>query len=424
MTWQRSISSLGIALGKNMTKTDQKQPSKKLDSHRDECVYKHLQQAIEDYLQWMKSVGYTRKTCQSHQIQLNQFLCFSKNTTTTWEKLFTLDSLEGFKNITGQSALTAINAFSRYLFSQGKIPKPLARRTKLVVLPKIYEDYLTYQQTYRQATARLIAGIKRVLTAFDQYLQSHKIGLGSLKIKQIDAFLAQFLAPFAAATCRIYRGRLRGFLSYLYHERNILKRDLAPLVVSRREYAQAKPPNFLRPQQIQKLFAGLTIGSASDIQTYAMVQLAYTMGLRPKEISRISLDEISFSTQQLTVADRKGTNPIELPMPEHTVKAVAAYLIAARPQSEHRRVFLTRLPPFRPMSPNSVARHITKTMKKANLHSTAYWLRHTYAQNLLEAGFSIFEIKEMLGHDKIESTKNYLRIHIQLMRKVLFDETF
>jgi site-specific recombinase XerD len=51
-------------------------------------------------------------------------------------------------------------------------------------------------------------------------------------------------------------------------------------------------------------------------------------------------------------------------------------------------------------------------------------LRHTYAQNLLEAGASIFEIKEMLGHDKIESTKNYLRIHIQLMRKVLFDETF
>ncbi len=408
-----------------MTDTlDQKQPSKKLGSHRDDCVYQHLQQAIEDYLQWMKAVGYTRKTCQSHQIQLNQFLCFSKNTTTTWEKLFTLERLEGFKNITGQSALTAINALSRYLFCQGKIPKPLARKTKLVVLPTIYEDYLTYQQTHRQATERLISSIKRVLLAFNQYLQLHKIDLGSLKIEQVDAFLAQFLTPFAAATCRIYRGRLRGFLTYLYHERNILKRDLAPLVVSRREYAQAKPPNFLRPQQIRKLFAGLTIGSGSDIQTYAMVQLAYTMGLRPKEISRISLDDISFSTQQLKIPRRKSTNPVELPMPEQTVKAIAAYVIAARPQSEHRRVFLTRLPPFRPMSPNRVARHITKAMKKATLPSTAYWLRHTYAQNLLEAGCSIFEIKEMLGHDKIESTKLYLHVHLKLMRKVLFDETF
>ena len=407
-----------------MTNTDQKQPSKKLGAHRDEGVYEHLQQAIEDYLQWMKSVGYTRKTCQSHQIQLDQFLCFNKNKTTTWQKLFTIERLEGFKNITGQSALTAINALSRYLFSQGKIPKPLARKTKSVVLPTIYEDYLAYQQTHRQATERLISSIKRVLVAFNQYLQTHKIDLGSLKIEQVDAFLAQFLTPFSAATCRIYRGRLRGFLTYLYHERNILKRDLAPLVVSRREYAQAKPPNFLRPQQIRKLFAGLTISSASDIQTYAMVQLAYTMGLRPKEISRISLDDISFSTQQLKIPRRKSTNPVELPMPEQTVKAIAAYVIAARPQSEHRRVFLTRLPPFRPVSPNGVARHITKAMKKATLPSTAYWLRHTYAQNLLEAGCSIFEIKEMLGHDKIESTKLYLHVHLKLMRKVLFDETF
>jgi site-specific recombinase XerD len=404
--------------------TDQKRPSEKLGSHYDNGVYQRLKQAVEDYLQWMKSVGYARKTLQSHQTKLNQFLCFSKNTTVCWEKLFTPDCLEGFKKIAGQSALTAINGLSRYLFGQGKIAQPLSNRPPPILLPKIYQDYLTYQQTYRQATTRLISSIKRVLVAFDQYLQSHKIDLASLKIQQVDAFLAEFLAPFAAASCRIYRGKLRGFLKYLYHERHIIKRDLAPFVVSRREYAQAKPPNFLRPQEIRKLFAGLTLGSASDIQTYALVQLAYTMGLRPKEISRIKLDDISFSAQQLTVSDRKTTNPVELPMPEHTVKAIAAYVIGARPQSEHRRVFLTRLPPFRPMSPNGVAQHITKAMKKASLRSTAYWLRHTYAQNLLETGCSIFEIKEMLGHDKIESTRLYLHVHIKLMRKVLFDETF
>jgi len=383
-----------------------------------------LSLAIDDYLLWMKSVGYARKTLQSHQRQLNQFLCFSKNTTISWQKLFTSAFLEGFKKLAGQSALTAINGLSRYLFGQGQIPQPSLKRSAPIDLPKIYEDYLAHQQTYRQATAHQISNTKRVLVAFDQYLQTRKIDLDSLKIEQIDAFLSEFLAPFAAATCRIYRCMLRGFLKYLYHERNIIKRDLAPLVVGRREYAQAKPPNFLRRQEIQKLFAGLTIASASDIRTYAMVQLGYTMGLRPKEISRISLDHISFSTQQLKVTERKGTNPVELPMPEHTVKAVAAYVIGARPDSEHRSVFLTLHPPFRPMSANGVGYHITKAMRKAGLGSTAYWLRHTYAQNLLEAGCSIFEIKEMLGHDKIESTKLYLHVHLKLMRKVLFDETF
>ena len=408
-----------------MTDTlDQKRPSEKLGPHYDNGIYQLLKQAIEDYLQWMKSVGYTHNTRKNYQAQLNQFLCFSKNTTISWEKLFTSNSLECFKKGSGQIAVPAINGLSRYLFCQGKILKPLSNRPPPIDLPKIYEDYLSYQQTHQQATARHISSIKRVLVAFDQYLQSQNIDLGALKIEQFDAFLAQFLAPFAAGSCRIYRANLRGFLTYLYHQRNIIKTDLAPLVVSRREYAQAKPPNFLRHQEIKKLFAGLTIGNASDIRTYALVQLAYTMGLRHKEISQIRLNDISFSTQQLTLAERKGTNPIELPMPEHTLKAIAAYLIAARPQSEHRRVFLTLHPPFRPMRSATVGYHITKTMRKVGLSSTAYWLRHTYAQNLLEAGASIFEIKEMLGHDKIESTKNYLRIHIQLMRKVLFDETF
>ena len=62
-------------------------------------------------------------------------------------------------------------------------------------------------------------------------------------------------------------------------------------------------------------------------------------------------------------------------------------------------------------------------MRAKGLSSSAYWLRHSYAQNLLESGASVFEIKEMLGHDDIESTQKYLRVHIKLMAKVLFDET-
>jgi site-specific recombinase XerD len=65
---------------------------------------------------------------------------------------------------------------------------------------------------------------------------------------------------------------------------------------------------------------------------------------------------------------------------------------------------------------------MTAAIRKAGLTGTAYWLRHTYAQNLLESGATIFEIMQMLGHDKIESTKIYLHVHIKLMRKVLFDE--
>jgi site-specific recombinase XerD len=386
-------------------------------------VHQLLEQAIGDYLKWMKSAGYSQITRQNYQPQLNQFLGFIKNRRFSWTEIFTFNTLQCFKKIRGQSSVPAINGLSRYLFSQGKIEKPLAQRAQPIDLPQIYEDYLSYQQTHRQTTGRQIRRIKRVLAAFDDYLQTHKIDLCSLKLQQVDDFLAAFFAPFSAATCNAYRSMIRQFLKYLYLERQIIKRDLSLLIVGAHLFSQAKPPNFLRPQQVQKLFAELKLTTPTDIRTYAMVHLAYMLGLRPQEICALTLDNIFFRRQELNVKDRKTKKPIKLPLPKEVIKAIAAYLIGVRPQSKHRTLFLALKAPYGPLTPGVVGYYVSNCMRQATPRSSAYWLRHTYAQNLLETGVSIYEIKEMLGHDSIESTKKYLHIHIKLMRKVLFDET-
>lgn len=289
-------------------------------------------------------------------------------------------------------------------------------------LPEIYEDYLAYCEKGKQAPSEQITQIRGLLESLYSYLQKHEIDLSLLEIEHIDAFLAELLSPFMPATCRAYRSRFRGFLRYLYQERKIIKRDLAALVTSRRSYSQAKPPKFLRPQEIQKLFAGLKLNTSANIRTHAMVHLAYYLGLRPFEIARIKLDDISFRERELLVKTRKGNNPMTLPVPEHVAKSIAAYVMKVRPKSRYRTLFITLCTPHRPISKNVVGYCIGKCMRQAKLPSTPYWLRHTYAQNLLESGTPIFEIKEMMGHDKIESTKNYLRIHIKMMREVLFHE--
>jgi integrase/recombinase XerD len=227
----------------------------------------------------------------------------------------------------------------------------------------------------------------------------------------------------ARTTLKTYRHLLRGFLKYLYQERRILKRDLAPLLGGARLFDQKKPPRFLRPQEVQKLFASLRLSTPVDIRTYAMVHLAYTLGLRPIEICKITLDDISFQKEELTVRNRKTKNPTILPLPQQTMKAIAAYIMKARPKTGLRDLFLTHVRPHRPVSPETVVGAIRSTMRQAGLSSSAYWLRHTYAQNLLRVGRSIYEIKEMLGHGNIQSTQRYLYIDTERMRKILFHET-
>jgi site-specific recombinase XerD len=309
---------------------------------------------------------------------------------------------------------------SDYLFSQGKIDQPLKASKPHVPLPDMYEQYLDYHAKALQSSAEHLSGARGVLRLLHVYLSRQKIKLPDLKIQHLDAFLATF--KVSDSTRRIYRAHLRGFLKYLYHEQKVITRDLAPLLVGPPMFAQSKLPKFLRPEQVKTLFDSLALSTPAQMRTYAMVHLAYSLGLRPVEIARITLDDVSFQQAELTIRERKGCNPVTLPLPEKAVKALALYVSKGRPEGPSRSLFLTHQFPFRPARANTVVGSISRAMKQAGLPSTAYWLRHTYAQNLLHTGRTIYEVKEMMGHHNIQSTHRYLHIDTALMRKVLFNE--
>jgi site-specific recombinase XerD len=387
------------------------------DNH---LTVKTVELAIDDYIRWMTIKGYSANTCRRHKNELKKFLQFIAESGIGGDEIFTYDTLKLFENQRRTAPATAVKRLSRYLFDQKRIHRPIQPPVR--ALPEVYEQYFIYHRKSRQADDRRIKHIRRVLAPFHDYLDREGIELSSLTIAHIDAFLSVFNAAYAPQTCKLYRSYLRGFLSYLYHERKMTKRDLAPLVVSAPLFARAKPPMFLRPHEVKRLYDCMDIDSPAGLRTYAMLELAYNLGLRPKEICRITLDDISFGDGELTLTERKNTIPVKLPLPESTLKAIAAYIIGARPECDHRELFLGLCTPHDPVGPQVVSQHIKVYMRKADLPSSVYWLRHTYAQNLLEAGASVYEIKEMLGHDSIESTRKYLHIHIKLMRKVLFDE--
>jgi len=381
-----------------------------------------LVEAIVDYLEWEKTLkanGVHRPITRDSLI-LIEFFRFAAREDISWEEMFTVQTLKAFCDRNPfKHASRPLLALSGFLYSNGKLPRPLSLPRKPIQLPDPFEPYL-HQQSHKVSSNQL-RQIKRLLASLHDYLETHRIALAKLKIEDLDHFLAEL--KVARSTGSIYRSHLRGFLTYLHRERKIVRKDLAPLLVGPPLFCREKPPKFLRPQEVQTLFASLSLSTPYDIRTYAIVLLAYTLGLRPVEISTITLDDISFRKGQLTLSNRKGLNPVTLPVPEQTLKALAAYLTKARPKSPSRRVFVNFPFPYAPMQSASVIQCISKAMKRAGLPYSAYALRHTYAQNLLHLGHSVYQIKEMLGHDTIHSTQKYLHIHVDLMRKVLFHET-
>ena len=286
---------------------------------KDPAVVPRLTRAIADYLEWMTSVNYIAASRQLHRRQLKLFLSFVKNRRFDWQQLFAENTRTHFKKLSGLDTTAALNGLGRYLAEQGQINTPLARRPPVRKLAGSFEDYVHFCRQSRHTSLRQSNSIRRVLSALCEYLKKNEIAINRLRIEVLDAFMAEFCKSFLPTTCRNYRSVLRGFLRYLYQQ-GILKRDLAPLLIGAVQFAKAKPPKFLRPHEVQQLFESLPVSSAKDLRTYAIVHLAYSLGLRPVEISSLQLDDISFSRAQLTLKRRKNDNPLELPIPEQTLK--------------------------------------------------------------------------------------------------------
>jgi site-specific recombinase XerD len=385
---------------------------------------KMLLEAILDYLCMIKSAQVQKERNSSTRFTqiLIDFFTYAMRENTVWKNMFTFDTFREFRKYTSlENTSHAIIGLSEYLHQKGRVEESLKIPNYQVKLPDIYEQYLLYLKQTRDISQSQISSVRRVLVSFHDYLEKQKFSLPVLKIEHLDAFMGEF--KVAKTTLGTYRYFVRGFLKYLYEEKKIIRKDLAPLLVGAPLFTDKKPPKFLRPQEIQKLFSNLKLSTSVDIRTYAMIHLAYTLGIRPIEISRITLDHISFTMGELTIKERKTKTPTILPLPKQTVKALAAYVFKARPKTEYRHIFVTYCKPHSPVRPGTVVGAIRSAMKEAGLSSSAYWLRHTYAQNLLGIGRSIYEIKEMMGHENIQSTQRYLYIDTERMRKVLFNET-
>jgi len=390
-------------------------------NHKDS---QRLSQAVDQYLLQRIEQGYSDTHVDTQGKILQDFCLFAERQPKKWDEIFTLEILKEFmQQGNGNERRRAVRGLAKFLYRRKQIPQPIPIKSR-PRLPELFEDYLHYCTTTRYDTDKTVQHIRRVLEAFDHYLTHQNLNLSTITIEQIDAFDQGYNAAYARQSRKFNRSCFKLFLRYLYHERRVLKRDFAALLKVPRIFHPAKPPCFLRTDEIQQLFDNMTTTTPAELRAYAMVHIAYTMGLRPQEISRLTLDDIAFSKAEMHVRYRKAGLPVTMPIPQKTLKAIAAYLVGGRPKNDCRELFLQCCRPFRPASSPTVCYAIKTCMQKAGLpeEATTYWLRHTHAQHLLEAGISVFEIKEMLGHDDIEATNRYLHIHLKLMRRVILGE--
>lgn len=146
-----------------------------------------------------------------------------------------------------------------------------------------------------------------------------------------------------------------------------------------------------------------------------LIGLLYGCGLRCMEVRSLRLQDLDFDRKQLKVVQGKNKKDRYLPLSEHLIRGLKLYintenpldyLFNGQPNGIAGGDFDCR---YSQRGVQWVVKEIAKRagiLKDVHTHT----LRHTYATHLLEDGLDIISLKNLLGHENIETTMEYLHV--------------
>jgi site-specific recombinase XerD len=209
---------------------------------------------------------------------------------------------------------------------------------------------------------------------------------------------------------------LRGLYDFLVRTDRVAQNP-ANLVASPKR--ASKLPRVLSSEQVAGLLERIPARTPLEKRDRAMLELAYSCGLRCEEIVNLDTGSVDFESEQLRVTGKGGKQRL-LPIGEPAQRALERYLATARPRIERQpepALFISVR--GRRLSPSDVTRRLDRWVKEAAIAGgvSPHSLRHSFATHLLEGGADLRTIQELLGHSSISTTQIYTRVDPGRLRR-------
>jgi len=309
-----------------------------------------------------------------------------------------------------------------------KSPPPKPRRLLDLVRERIrFKHYsLRTEETYTHWIKRFIYF----------HAKRHPRELGAAEVTAFLNHLVQ-TRDVAAAT----QNQALSALLFLYRE--VLAEPLAWLDGLERSKRPVRVPTVLSQAEVTALLAGMT-GTK-----WLMAALLYGAGLRLRECLTLRVQDVDFDYRQIVVRQGKGAKDRRTLLPGMAVEPLQAHL--ARVKALHERDLLAgsgevelpnalaikypnagRLWGWQYVFPshkfsadprsgvirrhhvyeNYVIRGVKLATVRARIakHVSCHTLRHSFATHLLENGYDIRTVQELLGHSSVETTMIYTHV--------------
>lgn len=195
---------------------------------------------------------------------------------------------------------------------------------------------------------------------------------------------------------------LRSFFAYCrdFHKLKTLSpKKIRPPKRKRREVI------FLTKEEIDAFIETIDVKKWNGLRFRALVEVLLGTGMRIGEVLSLNRNDILWRKKEAKIIG-KGDKERRVFFTQKSINWLRRYLESRH--DHHDALFITRKPIGR-LNRDDVSRFFCRHRKLARIDKklTPHILRHTVATNLVFNGCPIVHVKEILGHDRLDTTCKY-----------------
>jgi site-specific recombinase XerD len=275
-----------------------------------------------------------------------------------------------------------------------------------------FQSYLLQERGLSPLT--LLNYVPVVEQFLDERFHNKALNFAMLRAPHVTGFVMRHAHQLSPVRAGLMVTALRSFFRYLRH-RGAIATDLAGCVPTVPNWSLSTLPRFLPAATVEHILECCDRKTSVGRRNHAILLLLARLGVRAGEVVGLSLDDIDWSTGQITIRG-KGGKSAQLPLAADVGAALAAYLRHDRPRSTTRSVFLRHRAPLVGFGNSStISSLVRRALKHAGVesaHTGAHVLRHSLATSLLRQGGSLDEIGELLRHQSPNTTAIYAKVDV------------
>lgn len=204
-------------------------------------------------------------------------------------------------------------------------------------------------------------------------------------------------------------GALRTFFQWA-HQTRLIESNPSVWLLAALPRAARRLPKTLKPEDIRALMV-----AEMDARERAVLSLMLDSGLRLSEVAGLEIGDMDLERGMARVRHGKGDKERWVVFGSETRAVLRAWL-SARPSLNGKSGNAVFVGQRGRLSAGGLYKVIKRVAERAGVTLHPHMLRHTFATEYLEAGGSLVDAKELLGHTDIRTTMVYVSVSLERLR--------